>query len=347
MHNEKILVAGAGAIGSLFGGLLSRSGYNVTLIDSWMEHVRKIDQEGLELSAPDSHTRIRIRALNPESLMHIDEKPNIVLLAVKSYDTRTMLEMVRPLLVSDNTLIVSCQNGVNEETIAASAGRAATLGCVISFGAVLEGPGHVRQLNSEGRLIIGQYDGGTSKTVKLKQIFSSITHTEVTGNLMGHRWSKLALNCMSNPLLALTGYTAQELYEEPRARKVMIKLVAELVRAGEACGVVLEPIVELNPELWKKAEHNPVPDVEHALDVMGKKLGGSRSSMVHDLNTSRPTEIEFLNGYVASKAGENGMEASCNEAVTDLIHKLSRGEMEPGPDLLDLLMDCSTMGSIA
>lgn len=339
--NEKILVAGAGAIGSLFGARLGQAGYDITLVDGWEEHIRKIGQEGLEVSAPQGDANVRVKAVHPQDFIHSETGPDIILLAVKSYDTPAMLNTVKPLLVTDHTLVVSCQNGVNEDLIAATAGRKFTLGCVISFGAVLEGPGSVRQLNSEGLLIIGRYDGGTDRIEEVKRIFSAITHTEATNNLMGHRWSKLALNCMGNPLLTLSGYTAAELHQEPRARKVMTRLVAELVRAGEAWGVVLEPIAGVNSTLWKKAVHTSVSDVEHVLDVLGRKLGDRRSSMVQDLNSGRPTEIEFLNGYVVRKAAEKGLDAPCNKSVVALVQKLSRGEIRPDPGHLDLLRDCS------
>ena len=71
---------------------------------------------------------------------------------------------------------------------------------------------------------------------------------------------------------------------------------------------------------------------------MGRKMGEQRSSMVHDLNAGRPTEVEFLNGYVVSKAREAGLDAPCNEAAVALVKKLSKGEIEPDPVHLELIL---------
>jgi 2-dehydropantoate 2-reductase len=296
-----------------------------------------MSEEGLTLDDPGGRARVRVNALHLESLDRIEGKPDVVLLAVKSYDTGPMLKKVKP-LIKENTLVVSCQNGLNEEIIAAFVGRKATLGCVISLGAGLEGPGRVRQFRREGRLTIGQLDGGTEKARELTPLMSAIAHTDVTGNLPGHRWAKLALNCMGNPLLALSGYTVRELHQDPTARQAIIRVVAELVRAAEAHGVEVAPIAGLSPGLWKQAVRIRLPEVDQALDVMGRKLGEQRSSMVHDLNAGRPTEVEFLNGYVVSKAREGGLDAPCNEAAVALVKKLSKGEIEPDPVHLESIL---------
>jgi len=133
---QKILVAGAGAIGSLFGGRLSQSGHDVIMIDGWHEHVKAINEKGLLISDPDCQVKVDVRTLHLNHLKEIKERPQVLLLAVKSYDTESMLRALA-FLIDGETLVVSCQNGVNESAIAASVGRQQTLGCVISFGAKL------------------------------------------------------------------------------------------------------------------------------------------------------------------------------------------------------------------
>jgi len=327
---QNILVAGAGAIGSLFGARLSQAGHDVTLIDGWCEHVRAINKKGLLLTDPDNQERIAAKALHLDRLGAISRPPQILLLAVKSYDTEPMLKALAPLM-NRNTCVVSCQNGVNETAIAVTAGLHQTLGCVISLGAKLEGPGRVRQLRRNGLLIIGQYDGGTDKARMLLPVMSAIASTQITENLLGHRWSKLTLNCMGNPLLAVSGYTVQDLHQDPTARRVIVKIAAEIIQTAEAHGIRIEPIAGLNPALWKVATAYLSPEVEKVLDDCGRKMGPTRSSIVYDIKAGRPTEIDFLNGYVVRMAEKAGIKVPANAATVALFRKLTNGEIEPDP----------------
>lgn len=327
---QNILVAGAGAIGSLFGGRLSQAGHDVTLIDGWHDHMAAINEKGLLLTDPDNQQRVAAKALHLDRLEEIKQPPQIVLLAVKSYDTEHMLKALAPLM-SQDTWIVSCQNGVNEPAIAAIAGREQTLGCVISFGAKLEGPGHVRQLRRDGLLTIGQYDGGTDKAHMLAPMMGAVASARVTDNLLGHRWSKLALNCMGNPLLAVSGYTVQEMHQDLAARRVIVKIVIEIIQTAGACGIRIEPIAGLDLAVWESAAAHPSPRVEKMLDDYGRKMGHTRSSMVYDIKAGRPTEIDFLNGYVVRMAEKAGINATTNASTAALFRKLSNGEIEPHP----------------
>jgi 2-dehydropantoate 2-reductase len=327
---QNILVAGAGAIGSLFGGRLSQAGHDVTLIDGWCDHVRAINKKGLLLTGPDNQVIIAAKALHLDRLGEISRPPQILLLAVKSYDTEPMLKALAPLM-NRNTWVVSCQNGVNETAIAAAAGRNQTLGCVISFGAKIEGPGHVRQLSRHGLLTIGQYDGGTDKACMLLPVMSAIASTEITDNLLGHRWSKLALNCMGNPLLTVSGYTIQDMHQDRIARRVIVKIAAEIIQTADAHGIRIEPIAGLDPAVWKGAADHPSPKVEKILDDYGRKMGPARSSMVYDIKAGRLSEIDFLNGYVVRMAEKAGIKATANAATVALFKKLSNGEIDPDP----------------
>ncbi len=121
MDQPKIVVIGAGAVGGYVGGLLSRAGHAVTLVDPWPEHVEAIRRHGLGIEGmtPEESVSIPMEALHLTDLQGLSkQRPvDIAFVAVKSYDTDWVTTMIRPYL-SEAGYVVSLQNGINEERIA-------------------------------------------------------------------------------------------------------------------------------------------------------------------------------------------------------------------------------------
>src|SRR2546428_3431753 len=137
----RIGIVGAGAIGSVVGGLLTKAGHDVTLLDQWPEHVEAMREHGLRLSGTCGEHVVKVKACHLHEAQAIEEPFDAVFVAVKSYDTEwaTALAVrhVRP-----DGIVVDFQNGINDERVAAIAGRGRTLGCVITIGAGGDEPGH-------------------------------------------------------------------------------------------------------------------------------------------------------------------------------------------------------------
>src|SRR5690242_4526413 len=138
----RIGIMGAGAIGSVVGGMLARADHDVTLIDQWPAHVDAINRDGLRLSGTCGEHVVRVRALHLHEAQSIDEPFDHVFLAVKGYDTEWATLFSIRFLKPDAGTIVDFQNGINDERVAALAGRERTLGCVITISAGLYEPGH-------------------------------------------------------------------------------------------------------------------------------------------------------------------------------------------------------------
>ena len=329
----RIVVAGAGAIGSVIGGSLTRAGVDIWFIDPWLDHVRALQAHGLFLQDPDTTSLIRVKALHmseADALRDID----ILLVCVKSYDTASTVSLLKPCL-RPGAFAVSCQNGINEDTIASILGASFTLGCVIHLGATLMGPGHAKRLRRGGHFVVGELDGKVTERVKsLALLLSSCTETIITDNLRGHRWVKLAYNSSGNPLLALTGYTVQELYAQEKATPLIRAIILELIRVAEACGHRVEPIHGIPAEIWKTDVFTRVDAIEEAFREHARVLGNRRSSMVYDLEQGRPMETDFLNGYVARKGEDVGVATPVNRAIAEMVYNLEQGRVRPDPATL-------------
>src|SRR6185436_7490891 len=203
----RIAIIGSGAIGCVVGGMLTKAGRDVTLIDQWPEHVEKIKRQGLRLSGTCGDHVIPVKALHVHELQSVTTPFDAVFVSVKSYDTEWATALALPYLREPDGVVVDFQNGINDERVAAVAGKHRTLGCVITISAGMYEPGHaMRTDTAEMGFKIGEHDGrDTPRARELAELMNAVAESKVTSNLFGERWSKLAINCMANPLAGLTG----------------------------------------------------------------------------------------------------------------------------------------------
>src|SRR6202051_2353194 len=136
MAGKGLAFVGAGAVGGYVGGYFARNGLDVTLIDPWPEHIETIRAKGLELDGMTAEEQFTVRTAKTMHLTEVQslakQKPiDIAFVSVKSYDTEWATMMIRPYLAPDG-YVVSLQNCINEEKIAAIVGWGKTLGVIAS-----------------------------------------------------------------------------------------------------------------------------------------------------------------------------------------------------------------------
>ena len=351
---SRIAIVGAGAVGSYVGAHMARAGEDVTLLDAWPAHVEHMRAHGLRVTGVTAEEEFvqPVRALHLTDAQQLaKEKPvDIAFVSVKSYDTEWATMLIRQYLAPGG-FVVSLQNCMNEERIAAVVGWGRTVGCIASKISVeLYEPGHVHRGVEKGGAAYTIFRAGevhgrvTPRVEEVARLVGLSDSAKVTTNLWGERWSKLVANSMQNGLSACTGLSGNAMMRNDAIRRFSIRLGSEAVRIGQAAGYVLEDILNIRPEILGAAGEGDAAALRTAEETLGagakKRAEGQRPSMGQDMVKGRRTEITFLNGYVVDRGREIGIDAPANAALTDIVQRVERGEIEPDPaHIVDLRLN--------
>ncbi len=234
--DKKIAVLGTGAIGSPIGGLLTKAGHDVALIDQWAAHVEAMKAHGLRITigsrnSPEADYVVPVRAYHLCEVCTLHQQFDIVFLTCKSYDTRWMVQFIEPYLKPDGVL-VSVQNSLNDEWIVPIIGYDRDIGCVLTGGGELLEPGHVwRNRSMEHHYYtLGELHGKvTPRLEEVIRILSDAGKTRISTNIWGAKWSKLVVNSMYSALTVLTDKRAWELIDAPNFLPSCVRLSKEAV----------------------------------------------------------------------------------------------------------------------
>jgi 2-dehydropantoate 2-reductase len=347
--DRRIAIVGAGAVGAYVGGYFARAGEDIILIDPWPENVEAMRSKGITLTgvtAPECFQTGPVRALHLTELQGLSrEKPiDIAFVCVKSYDTAWATMMIKDYLAPGG-FVVSLQNCMNEETIAGIVGWGRTTGCIAAKIAVgLTGPGEVKRgvpLGGNKHTVFraGEPHGrATTRIQAIVGMLAEIDSSMISDNLWGERWSKLCANAMTNGVTGASGLSSNQSAREPITRRLSIRIGGEAVKVGRAMGFELETINKFKPDQWIAAADG---DAQVIAAIEESMLAGTigqdeerRPSMAQDIQKGRRTEIDYINGLIAEKGKEIGMPTPANSGLTEAVHRVERGEVEPALDVV-------------
>ncbi|NLY09139.1 MAG: 2-dehydropantoate 2-reductase [Tissierellia bacterium] len=301
----KVAVLGAGAMGSLYGGKLSKVS-DVYLIDIWKKHVEEINNNGLSIEEPDG----TLEKFYPKAYEDSKGLPimDVVIVFVKSIQTGHAINLHKD-IIGDKTILLSLQNGYgNDEDMKAFADEDRIIMGTTSHGCTVKGPGHIFHAGS-GDTIIGTYGKDLQNAYIVKELMNKAGFAvETNSNVKEIIVKKVIVNVGINPLTALLDVNNEQIALNDGLRNASEKLVKEAVSVFNAQGLNLDANSE-----W-----------EHVLAV-AKATGANCSSMRADVLNKRKTEINSINGAVASLANDMGLKAPANELITDLIVALENG----------------------
>ncbi len=300
----KIAMIGPGAMGSLFGGLLTRAGEDLWLVGYKKDQVDAISSVGLTLEEREGPQVIPMRATPDVTSVG---KADLVIFFVKTYDTEKAVSDSLA-LEKEDTIFLTLQNGLgNEEAICKKIDRKKILLGVTGHGATLLKPGHVRHAGW-GKTFIGEMDHRiTDRALRIARMFSNAgIETEVSSNIHEEVWGKLLVNVGINALTALTGFKNGQLLDYPETARLMEKLVAEAAEVAGRKGIVIK--------------EEPVERARKAAAATRE----NRSSMGQDFDRRRKTEIDAINGAVAREAQSLGISVPFNQAITDLVKAIEK-----------------------
>jgi 2-dehydropantoate 2-reductase len=300
----KTVIIGAGAMGSLFGGLLTLSEEEVWLVDIWKDHIDTLCSKGLTLEEKGTSKVIRVNATS--DVVSIG-KADLVIFFVKTYHTEKAVSDALVLQKQD-TVFLTLQNGLgNEEAICKKVDRKNAMLGVTNHGATLLGPGHIRHAGW-GKTYIGELDGKmTDRVTEIAQLFRKAEiETEASSNIQRLIWDKLLINVGVNALAALTGLKNGQLLDYPETMRLMEALVSEAVEVAKRTGLQID--------------ENPMNRVKAVIEATRE----NRCSMGQDLDYKRRTEIDAINGAVVKEAARMGISVPYNQMITHLIKVIEK-----------------------
>jgi 2-dehydropantoate 2-reductase len=300
----KTVVIGAGAMGSLLGGLLTLSGEEVWLVDIWKENVGAMRSKGLTIEEKGKSLTVPVKAVTDITSIG---KADLVVYFVKTYQTeRAVLDSL--VLQKEDTIFLTLQNGLgNEEVICEKVDQKKVMLGVTGQGATLLEPGHIRHAGW-GKTFIGElHHRVTDRAIRMARMLCHAgIETEASSNIHDRVWDKLFANVGINGLTALTGLKNGQLLDHPETLRLMETLVSEALEVARRKGIGIEG--------------NPIEKVKEAAEATRE----NRSSMGQDFDYKRRTEIDAINGAVVREAQRLGIPVPYNQMIADLVKVIEK-----------------------
>ncbi len=323
--NMEILIAGTGALGTLFAARLSQAGHNVTMLGTWKEGIASLQKDGARIvDSGGNETAFKVHATD-DPRECVGAKHALVL--VKAWQTERAARQLSECLADDG-LAVTLQNGIgNCETLSQVLNDLATeftekkreknsalsevsvakysrvaLGSTTT-GATLIAPG-VARAGGEGIVSIQRHE-------KINSIESALTSAKFNVHLVEDAqslvWGKLVINAAINPLTALLRVPNGELLNRPSAREMMARLAREVAEVARAEKITL-----------------PFDDPVAIAEEVARKTAANQSSMLQDVLRNAPTEIDAICGAVVEIGRKHNIETPVNHACWQLARALQK-----------------------
>ena len=348
---QRVLIVGAGAVGSYIGGWLAHTGHDVVIADSWAEQVNAINSDGLRVEGPHEAFVSHPRAfhLHQSQRLALEPKFDLAFVAVKAYDTSWAARFAHR-FVSDDGYFVSSQNCMPDDDMADAVGAERCVGLIMSsIGVRVGGPGLSQRAGTKRRRDLGhivfragEHDGSESaRTAELIELLEPIDGGKTTNNLRGERWAKLCQNSMGNPVVGTTMSGSATVASSPRGRELQIRLASESAQVGLALGLEVVNFGGTSPEKWAAAsgDGEVYEELDNMLaDTAGAATGDWRPSMGQDVQNGRPSEIDFMNGHVLRMGVEVGVETPVTASIVDAMRRVDRGELVPDESNIELVL---------
>lgn len=300
---------GTGGVGGYFGGLLARSGEDVTFVARGAQ-LQALQSGGLQVRSAEGDFTLPVRATDrPEEAGHMD----LVLFTVKTYDVETAAEALRP-AVGPETAVLCLQNGVDtEDYLVKVLGGKHVLGGVTYVGVSVEAPGIIHHAGLPGTVIFGEMDGQITPRVQAIEatLREARIKVEVTNNIVRVLWEKFVAVCANGGVTAITRVSLGEAFAHRESREMYRGLMEETVSVGKARGIDLNGVVDRHMAFFEDQARSP---------------GGPhiRSSLYHDLVAGRRMELDSLSGAVVRMGREMGVPTPLSFAVVAALRPHQR-----------------------
>lgn len=343
--SPQILVVGAGAIGGVVAAGLLGAGRPVSILTTNGTIALALRERGVrtlhggrEEAAPQGDV---LSDLGREA-----GRFDFVLLATQPPQVEEAARSAAASLAPMGRM-VCFQNGLCEERVARVVGRDRTIGAIVAWGASMRAPG-LYEKTSSGGFTVGCLDGQPDgRAAELARLLEAVAPARLTGNLLGARWSKLAINCAISTLGTIGGDRLGPLMRYGFVRRLAAEIMTEASHVARAERVRLERVagtIDLDwlalTEAERQGRSRRSIALKHAvLLAAGFRYRRLRSSMLNAIERGRAPAVDFLNGEVVERASRHEIASPINEAARTTVWAISRKE---APASLETLRELYT-----
>jgi 2-dehydropantoate 2-reductase len=328
-EKKKIAVIGAGAIGSLVGGILAHHGEDVTLIGR-KEHAEAVESNGLLIDGVLGEFKVAIKTAE-----QLKFKPDMVFVAVKTQDLKKICEEIKPNV--RGVPIVLMQNGVRSVEIAAAIlGKASIVSCILMLNAQCVKPGRVTYINKKP-VVIGEAFGDNGERVAVIQsLLQNVSETIISDNIVGAQWTKLLINAMANGIDGMTGLSLGEYVANRQMRNIGVRILKEALTILDKATIQLGNLPGIPLFAFKTLIKLPTPVAAFLLQFALRFGGNTKiiTSTLQSLRKGRKTEIDYLNGEFVNLGKKIDVPAPYNATVVKLVHEIECTQLFYRPEEL-------------
>jgi 2-dehydropantoate 2-reductase len=315
----RIAIIGAGAIGSVIGGLLCKAGEDVILIGR-KSHVDAINHNGLILEGQSGKTVIQVKAAE-----NLDFKPDLALLTVKAQDVESSIRKVQ--LFLSGTQVVTMQNGIrSDDQVAGLLGKENIISSIVVFSGQFLESGKVSYSIpfSNTALLIGEpFCNKGNRLQTLSALLNKAIDTKTSEDIRAAHWTKLIWN-LQTAVPAITGLSYQYSYQYPNVRELTINLLKEGlkiiqaagIKTGDVPGFPMEPIVTMAKE--------SLPIASSLLKKIAESLGKVPvlGSTWQSIKRGKNTEVDYLNGEIVKLGKRMEIPTPANSLMVKMVHQV-------------------------
>jgi 2-dehydropantoate 2-reductase len=325
---------GTGANGAAIAAEMTRADLDVTLIEQWPAHVEAMRERGVRVDMAGTSVTTRVRVHHLCDVATLRQPFDIVLVAVKAYDTRWACELIKPLLNAES-LVVGVQNGMTVDDMADIVGLGRTVGCVIEVAANMFEPGIVQQ-QAPIWFAVGALDRRVAPRVsEVARVMGTSGTVTVTDDIRSAKWMKLVANASELVPSAILDLPLSDAVRVPGMRAFMLRAGEEAGRTAVALGHRLVPVFGVADT------QNATPE-EYAAQLLDGvlthyTLPDTLTTVLQDWRKGRRAECEEINGVVVRSQAALGGAAPANERVVELARQIENGVLRAEPSNVVLL----------
>ncbi len=305
----KILIFGAGGVGSVFGGFFARMGHEVSLLGR-RRHLDAIRKEGLLITGIWGDYRVKAFDLyeTSDQILRKNIPFDLIFLTVKSYDTENAVNELQPLM-NKNTTLVSFQNGLgNIETILKKVNPNQFLAGRVIFG-VETRPGIAKVTVTADATAIGALPGATprmSPEMLARQFNLCKIEAKAVPNILTILWAKVVYNCALNGICTLREIPYGKILENQETKNEMHEIVRECYAVAQKKGIALEPATADAYINW-------------LTETLIPRTASHFPSMLQDLRSGKRIDIDALNGAIRRFGRELSVPTPVNQKINELV----------------------------